>query len=198
MSIACVIGNGKSRLNFDLHEIHATMTTYGCNAIYRDFMPNYLISMDILMVCEIIDNRVHYQTNFYTQHNNKIDELQRQGHPINFFHGQRETNDSGNSALLLASKQHDVIYIIGFDYSVEGLVTNVYTGTNNYDKNEFRPASNFQDKQWKTRLTRIVRENPNKQFIRVNGNNNSVSLSYDNYSEITVQQFKEITSGIHI
>jgi hypothetical protein len=61
MNIACVIGNGPSRLNFDLAAIGRQMTTYGCNALYRDYIPNYLISMDYNMVKDILDKKVHYQ-----------------------------------------------------------------------------------------------------------------------------------------
>jgi hypothetical protein len=53
MNIACVMGNGPSRKQFDLDTIHATMYTYGCNALYRDFMPDYLVSMDFHVVDEI-------------------------------------------------------------------------------------------------------------------------------------------------
>lgn len=48
-----VLGNGKSRsaLNLSLLETH---TTYGCNAIYRDFSPTNLICGDALMMWEIL------------------------------------------------------------------------------------------------------------------------------------------------
>jgi len=120
MNVACVIGNGPSRKELDLHCINATMYTYGCNALYRDFMPNYLVSMDYDMVKEILNKKVHYQTSFHTQHENRIDELAKT-EPINFFWGFSETNDSGNSALRLAL-QHDnaIVYLIGFDYNIGG------------------------------------------------------------------------------
>ena len=193
MNIACVIGNGPSRQQFDLHCINATMTTYGCNALYRDFMPNYLISMDYNMVKEILDEKVHYRTSFHTQHENRIDELAKT-EPINFFWGFSETNDSGNSALRLAL-QHDnaIVYLIGFDYNIGGSnLPNVYSGTTNYPRSHIFPAASMQTSKWKQRLNKILREHKDKQIIRVNGNNKSFDMPYKNYSEITTEQFKEI------
>jgi len=193
MNDACVIGNGPSRLNFNLEEIHALMTTYGCNALYRDFMPDYLISMDYSMVDEIIQKRIHYQTKFYTQHANKIDARQHKGEPIYFISGQRETLDSGNTALRIAMKnQHDVVYVIGFDYAINpSTLPNVYAGTPNYAKSHVWPAASMRDTQWGQRLRRILKDFPNQKIVRVNGTK-PLGITLDNYSEISIDQFKEI------
>ena len=39
---AYCIGNGPSRKNFDLNRLKETGQTYGCNALYRDFMPDFI------------------------------------------------------------------------------------------------------------------------------------------------------------
>lgn len=193
MNVACVIGNGPSRKTLDLHCINATMTTYGCNALYRDFMPNYLISMDYEMVKEILNNKIHYQTSFHTQHDNRIDELQSNGEPINFFWGMNETNDSGNSALRLALEhKHDIVYMIGFDYSTSpSSLPNVYAGSNNYVRSNMWPAASMRDEQWGKRLRKILKNYPNQQVIRVNGTK-KLHIDSDNYNEISIEQFKEI------
>jgi hypothetical protein len=193
VNIACVIGNGTSRLELDLHCINATMTTYGCNALYRDFMPNYLIAMDYPMVKEILNKRIQYQTSFHTQHDNRIDELKENGEPINFFWGMSETNDSGNSALRLAlQNKHDVVYMIGFDYCTDpSTLSNVYVGTNNYVKNHMWPAASMREEQWGKRLRKILKNHPNQKVVRVNGTK-PLDVNSDNYEEITIQQFKEI------
>jgi len=194
MSIACVIGNGPSRLQFDLNKISQTMTTYGCNALYRDYMPHYLISMDRQMVDEILEQKAHTKSIFYTQHENYIDSLAINGEPINFFNGFKETNDSGNSALRLAL-QHDneTIYIIGFDYNNGGSdLPNVYSGTKQYPRSHIFPAASMQTSKWKQRLNKILGEYPNKKIVRVNGNDKSFDMPYNNYSETTSEQFKEI------
>ena len=193
MNTACVIGNGPSRLQFELSTIGSKMTTYGCNALYRDYMPNYLIIMDMLMVCEIIDNKIHHKTKFYTQHVNKFDKMAEEGEPINFFWGFRETNDSGNSALRLAlSNEHEVVYVIGFDYSANpSSLPNVYSGSNNYPRSHVWPAASMTDTKWIGRLRKIVKDYPNQKIIRVVGNR-QLDIISDNYSEITIEQFREI------
>ena len=39
---AYCIGNGPSRKNFDLNRLKVTGQTYGCNALYRDFIPDFI------------------------------------------------------------------------------------------------------------------------------------------------------------
>ena len=46
MAAAFVLGNGISRQALDLTQLKTLGTTYGCNAIYREFEPDVLISTD--------------------------------------------------------------------------------------------------------------------------------------------------------
>ena len=48
---AYIIGNGPSRLEFYLSELEGT--TFGCNALYRDYRPDYLIGGDAAIIKEI-------------------------------------------------------------------------------------------------------------------------------------------------
>lgn len=194
MKIACVIGNGPSRLQFDLSTIGSKMTTYGCNALYRDFIPDYLISMDLNMVVEIIDNDIHRQTKLYTEHNNRLDQLAEDGEPINFFWNFKETNDSGNSALRLALQQdNDTVYMIGFDYGNGGSdLPNVYKGTLNYCDRHMYPAASMKTSEWRQRLHKVLNDHSDKKIIRINGNNKSFDIPHEHYSELTPKQFKEI------
>ena len=47
------IGNGESRIGFDLHKLWPLGKIYGCNAIYRDFIPDVLIGVDHGIMHEI-------------------------------------------------------------------------------------------------------------------------------------------------
>ena len=49
---AFIIGNGESRIGFDLYSL--PQDTYGCNALYRDYEPDYLIVVDQMMYKEIL------------------------------------------------------------------------------------------------------------------------------------------------
>lgn len=188
------MGNGPSRKQFDLDTIHATMYTYGCNALYRDFMPDYLISLDTIMVGEILENKVHTRTTFYTQdsahfNHRSTDEMAQ----INFLTPIRKRMDSGNSAIELAAlNKHDVIYIIGFDYDKDHTLPNVYVGTKNYQKTDAMPSAIQSTTTWRQRLRKLVKEFADIQFVRVNGSNTETSIIASNYTEITPEQFKEI------
>jgi hypothetical protein len=195
VNIACIIGNGPSRLNFDLDRINETMYTYGCNALYRDFMPNYLIAMDDQLVREILANKIQHKTNFYTQEKHKFDHMTVDvNEKINWLKPLDKRLDSGNSALEVAlNHAYDIIYIIGFDYNTEDhKLDNVYKGTTHYARNSHNYHAKEMASEWKQRLRNLIREFPNTKIIRVNGSNTCVNIDQTNYSEITIEQFKEI------
>lgn len=193
MNIACVIGNGPSRKEFDLEIIGKKMTTYGCNVLYRDYMPDYLISMDWPVVLEILENDIHHRTNFYTQDNANfnhmsVDEKER----INWLKNMARRLDSGNSALEVAlDHEYETIYIIGFDYNNDDKLPNVYHGTKNYAVNSSVLAATSMANEWRNRLRKLVREYPDTNIIRVT-NINNITIESQNYNEITPKQFKEI------
>jgi len=54
-----IVGNGPSRLNYNLDELD---TWWGCNAIYDDYVPDLLFATDIDMQSEIIKNE-YYKNN---------------------------------------------------------------------------------------------------------------------------------------
>lgn len=195
MNLACVIGNGPSRLNFDLDCINATMYTYGCNALYRDFMPNYLIAMDDQLVREILANKIQYKTNFYTQEKHMFDHMTVDvNEKINWLKPLDKRLDSGNSALEVAlNHAYDIIYMIGFDYNTDDYkLDNVYKGTRHYAPNAHNYHAREMAKEWKQRLRNLIREFPETKIIRVNGSNTEINIDQTNYSEITIEQFKEI------
>ena len=62
---AYCIGNGPSRKGFDLHKLKATGQTYGCNALYRDFLPDFIFSVDAKMTVQMCLDKVGLQTIHY-------------------------------------------------------------------------------------------------------------------------------------
>lgn len=186
---AVIIGNGKSRLQFDLNIIKQRFVTYGCNALYRDFIPDILVSMDIHMVTEIINAKIHHKTHFVTQHVNDIDLLAGLGEPINFIRTHVSTPDSGTAATEYASlKNHKQIYIIGFDYH-NGQHNNVYAGTANYNPKNYSTPS-IQDDKWRSRLYNIVKKYPDIEYYHVTDEHSISQLNNLNYMQLL--QFKEL------
>ena len=53
MSKVFCIGNAESRVGFDLEKLRRFGKIYGCNAIYRDFMPDVLTAVDNGIIHEI-------------------------------------------------------------------------------------------------------------------------------------------------
>ena len=51
--IAFVLGNGVSRKSIDPHALKLHGKTYGCNALFRTFAPDYLVAVDTKMIMEI-------------------------------------------------------------------------------------------------------------------------------------------------
>lgn len=194
MNIACVIGNGPSRKTFSLETIGNKMTTYGCNALYRDYIPDYLISMDWNIVVEILANEIQYKTNFYTQdtaqfNHMSVDIKER----INWLKPLNKRLDSGNSALEIALEHdYETIYMIGFDYNSDDKLPNVYHGTSNYARNSTIPAAETRAREWQNRLRKLIKQYPDTKIIRVNGSNTEMNIDATNYNEITSEQFKEI------
>lgn len=47
-----VLGNGRSRLGFDLNSI-SDFVVIGCNALYKEYTPTYLVAVDNKMIDEI-------------------------------------------------------------------------------------------------------------------------------------------------
>ena len=188
-SDALVIGNGKSRLQFDLNQLQELFTTYGCNALYRDFMPDNLIAVDIPMIYDILKANIHHSTNFYIQGHSQFDNhVERNNYKI-IHYAYKEAFDSGNSAILVACQnQHKKIYIIGMDYDVY----NVYSNTQNYNS----VSHDSLPSQWQKRIKYIIDKYKDVEFIRVNANNIVPNIQVDNFTNISVEQFKEITNEL--
>lgn len=197
-SNALIIGNGKSRLVFDLHQLQNLFTTYGCNALYRDFMPDYLISHDMGIADEIVENRAHYKTVFYTQHGTKMDNRHSNGEPINFVVQDKYMGDSGTGALRLACKNnHKNIYMIGFDYVNENkYIDNVYAGTRHYQPGPINNGGKFMLTQWESRLRYLCQTYKDINIIRIKGVDYIPLCKESNFTNITIEEFKEIINEL--
>ena len=129
-----VCGNGKSRSNINLEELRSYGLIYGCNALYRDFTPDYLIAVDVKMVVEIESKGYHLNNPVWTNQNSKFKKFKN----LNYFEPSLGWS-SGPTALNMASNHGATeIYILGFDYigSPRGYVNNIYSDTENYKKSK--------------------------------------------------------------
>lgn len=136
---AVIIGNGTSRLDFNLQHLKTksgllgskTVQTYGCNALYRDFTPDFLVAtgnngiIDEIANSSYIDNNIVYSNNLHLLE-----------HPGKFYLIPYDPYaDAGTtSAYIAAFDGHKKIYLLGFDgYDGDGHNNNIYADTNGYD-----------------------------------------------------------------
>jgi len=137
---ACVIGNGISRKAFNLSAVmnqfggllsREKLQTYGCNALYRDHSPDFLVVSgdDAGIVTEVAnsgycDNHVVYASAPHIQ-----------AHPGKFYLIPQDPGwNSGSVATYLAAFDgHARIYLLGFDgQDTLHYNYNVYAGTAGY------------------------------------------------------------------
>lgn len=186
-----MIGNGTSRSTIILDALKTQGKTYGCNAIYRDFTPDYLIAVDAKMIVELNQNRVQHKIQVWTNPNKAYASIPN----LNFFNPSKGWS-SGPTALWKASEDgHNEIYILGFDYQGLGennqTVNNVYAGTQNYKKKEER-ATYYGN--WLKQTVLTIQKNPQKRYIRVIETLGFIPKEFaklNNLGHISVEDFKK-------
>ena len=160
---AYCIGNGPSRKGFDLTLLTESGQTYGCNALYRDFVPDYLFSVDAPMSKKISEDKVYEKCVCYAP---SLEVNRQKGLtlvPLNPHY------TSGNQAIWTAAVHgHRNIYLIGFDFREygPGQLNNIYQDTDNYGE---RNGSDIFE-EWYATLRRIIKQRPYCKFTLVHDN----------------------------
>ena len=189
--VAFVIGNGHSRKDISLDHLKSYGTIYGCNAMYREFEPDYLVAVDTKMIIEI--NKAGYQRNHevWTNPNKAYNKFSG----FSYFSPSKGWS-SGPTALHLASEhKNNEIYILGFDYV--GLdnntkVNNLYAGTFNYKKPH--DGATYHG-NWLKQTCITCQKFNKKRYIRVIGDPNYIPKEFENIpniEHITIEEFKKI------
>jgi len=188
---AFVLGNGTSRKSINPLDLKVHGKIYGCNALYREFDPDYLVAVDVKMVLEINKAGYQHRNAVWTNPNKTYAKMQN----LNFFHPSKGWS-SGPTALWLASQhKYDKIFILGFDY--KGLndgktLNNIYADTANYKKST-DGATFFGN--WLRQTASVIKETPNIRYFRVIQSDNYCPdelNKFDNYKAISIEEFKKI------
>ena len=179
-STAFVLGNGTSRSSIDPKLLKVHGKTYGCNALYRTFAPDYLVAVDVKMVLEISKAGYQHRNPVWTNPNKSYQRIQN----LNYFHPSKGWS-SGPTALWLASQhQYERVFILGFDYrglNDGGKFNNLYADTVNYKKST-DGATFFGN--WLRQTASVIKENPQIQFYRV--------ILPDNYCPEELNKFNNL------
>jgi len=131
---AYCIGNGPSRKQFDLNRLKATGQTYGCNALYRDFIPDFIFSIDSPVTLEMVKEKVYEKCIHYTP-SLEVNRYPKGGPPHLHLIPNNPHWICGNQAIWTAGVHgHKNIYLLGFDFREFGKdqMNNIYQDTENY------------------------------------------------------------------
>lgn len=130
---AFILGNGKSRENVDPEKLKRYGTVFGCNAIYRDWYPDYLVAIDPGMIEEIRNSDFPQDRFIVPPEEDQYEPPEIYGlkpdHPT-------PRSNAGMNAMMEAIKMgYDQLIMIGFDFIVadrDQSTSNVYADTKNY------------------------------------------------------------------
>lgn len=182
-----VFGNGRSRLNIKFEEVKSYGKIYACNAVYREYTPDYLVAVDPKMIVEIESTGYQLKHPVWTNPNSRYKDFKG----FNYFSPSLGWS-SGPTALHLATSHNaDEVYIFGFDYAGDnGLLNNVYGDTPNYKKNS-EPATFYGN--WTRQTETLIKDNKKVKYFRVVDRNYfDPQWQYPNFRNITYESFREI------
>lgn len=170
---AVAIGNGESRSDFDLRFVtghkggyaHDRLQSYGCNAVYRNFTPDFLITVGDAISQEIVesgyceDNIVYANADLVTQYPGKF-----------YLIPQNPLLNAGTLAAYMACFDgHSKVFLIGYDmYDEENVINNIYKDTNGYGSSSDRENGEF----YVMSLVMIMQLYSEVEFVRVMLNEN--------------------------
>jgi len=167
---ALAIGNGESRLTLDLSYIvnhkgglygSNRLQTYGCNALYRDMTPDFLIATGDAIIEEIANSGFCDSNIVYANADSVLK------YPGKFYLvPQNIQYDSGALAVYLACFDgHKKVFLMGFDnYYGEGdIMNNVYKDTDGY-----RSSSEFDNGVFfRLSLAEVMKTYSDVEFVRI-------------------------------
>jgi len=195
---AVVLGNGPSRTElhpelFNLLKNHkggllasAAVQTYGCNAIVRDFIPDFVVANDEL-AAELVNKGYCDQTIIYGTAQMVL------AYPGKFYYVPQNPNwNMGAIAAYLACFDgHKTVYLMGHDLHSghDEYHMNVYTDTNGYPKTKSKTTEPY----FELSLKNVMNLYDKVDFVRVSPTKNYYmpdSWKYQlNLRQITFREF---------
>lgn len=187
MTRAFVLGNGVSRQCVDLNGLRNHGQIYGCNALYRDFVPDVLIATDRPISEHIQNSGYALEHRFFTR--KPIAGLGARPVPEQYW-----GYSSGPLAVAIAlADRHQDIYLLGFDMAgINNRFNNVYADTEFYKRSAAPPTYSG---NWQRQLIQIMKDYPHTNFVRVHG---AVTADvpefakYKRYSRMNMQDFQNL------
>ena len=138
MNISFCLGNGPSRLNFDLNLLKTAGPTYGCNNLIETFELDNTVIVDRSLLVDMISQCYNTKTNIYTRKRWKnlveAENLHFLNSPIKYPIEKWDNEihwGSGTHAInLAASNGADIIIMLGYDLYSGNVYNNVTVDPN--------------------------------------------------------------------
>jgi len=172
MRVAFCIGNGESRRHFDLNRLRNQGPIAGCNALYRDFEPTFLVAVDSGMCAEV--QRSGYTGKILTI---RKDHAKKQYWLVDVITEEKICTQqpiwaSGPWSVLAMVRLYpkvEEVFFLGHDFhgcmnSGENLHNNLYKGTKNYDVVDCDAKNPL---SWIQQIAHVVINHPGIHFTRV-------------------------------
>jgi hypothetical protein len=171
--VAFVVGNGMSRISMSTFRlIYLTKSggghlgkmkaqCYGCNAVYRDWTPDFLVCTNPEMIDDIVEEG-------YAENNvvfGRAASLLNHPEYISLIPHDPRMNCGATATYLACFHGHKKIYLLGFDNqtSTPGINNNVYAGTKHYAPKD----ENTGDDVWINNMSRVFNTYQDVEFVRV-------------------------------
>ena len=197
-----IIGNGESRRGFDISPLKDFSTVVGCNALYRDYMLEYVVCCDKHM-CQEAANTVSKNTTIFTRERwfrqfqfwpniKKLPELpyegdKRQDDPFHWGTGPF----AGVVGLTFKPK---AIFMLGFDlYDKEKKINNMYTGTHGYTYIK-RPVD---PSYWIYQCHKLMELSPDTRWIVVNEENWKMPKEWSQHKNVFQESYEGMAKFIN-
>ena len=177
MTIAFVLGNGVSREHVPLPVLKTLGKIYGCNALYRDFIPDVLVATDRPISQHIQETGYAHKNIFFTRR--PLPDTGAQQVPSEYY-----GYSSGPIATSLAARDlNRRIYMIGFDMgpTLNNGFNNLYADTEFYKTSTSLPTFTG---NWIKQIGRIAQDFPTTKFFRVCGKTTSRISELDNIQNL--------------
>lgn len=190
MITAFVLGNGVSRQIVNLDQLQSHGKIYGCNALYREFVPDVLVATDRPIAAAIQESGYALKYKFYTRR--PVDNLGACQVPKTYF-----GYSSGPIAVALAAIQGaNIVYLLGFDMGPVGnnQFNNIYADTEFYRKADAPPTFTG---NWVKQLIHVTTDFPQVTFVRVHGTTTAKIEQFAGVSNLQAVPMAEFLSLIN-
>ena len=117
------IGNGESRKGFDLEKLRPHGNIYGCNALYRDFMPDILTSVDHGIMHEIYHAGIAQKIPVYFRDWTKVPAMSYETMLLGGMN-EVEANEHLNDILISNDKGESKEYVM-HGANLQGIITQI-------------------------------------------------------------------------